>query len=279
MRAIYGFFGSIRYQRPPQLEPGEAKERFVLIQPPKQDLFSGVFSPETVKPAPVGAVWFPAPATRASRRVVLQFIGGALVLGWDVDVIGQRAADIMRRHLKVTNTLVAQYRLAGPKTRFPAATQDVLTVYHYALSLVTSSKDIFLSGDSAGANIVLALLRYLESSQAQLPLPGGATLWSPWVRVAADSAQEYRSLPNSQKDLLVDYLLDWGANAYLPGGDLQREAEPYISPLHHPFRTETPLFIQAGADEAYYDTIKSFADEMSGIESNCHTARSVWTPE
>ncbi|KAI1778119.1 hypothetical protein F4818DRAFT_456094 [Hypoxylon cercidicola] len=236
MRAIYQTFTATRFQRAPQLEPGLTKERFAVIEPPSQDVFSGLFSPAGVKPASVRTVWFPAPAEREPRRLVLHFIGGALVLGWDIDTEGRRPAYIMTRHLKATHTLVGQCRLLRP------------------LKISLSS------GTRQGGNLVLALLRYLESSQTQFPLPGGATLWSPWIRVTADAGQEYCNILDSKKDLLDGILLDWGANAYLPEGCLLREAEPYISPLHHPFRTETPKFIQAAANEAFHNSIKSFAD-------------------
>lgn len=92
-------------------------------------------------------------------------------------------------------------------------------------------------------------------------------LWSPWVKVTPDAGQEYHRFAASRVDLLFSPLLDWGANAYIPR-DVMHEAAPFISPLHHPFQTRTPLFIQARASEAFYPLIRSFAEELSAVESN-----------
>ncbi|KAI1080986.1 alpha/beta-hydrolase [Whalleya microplaca] len=263
---------AIRYQRAPQLTPGKAKERFALIEPPV-DLFSGILTSPTVKPAPVGVLWHPIrvqpdATDLEGKKVVLVLAGGAFVLGWDPEEAGRHIADMMSRHFKATNTLYVQYRLATPENRFPAALQDTLTAYSYVLGLGVAPKDVFLSGDSSGGNLVIALLRYLETPQAKLPRPGGAMVWSPWVKITSDAGREYDHSEGSRVDLLFGPLLDWGANVYKPQGHLSHEVEPFISPLNHPFRIRTPLFIQSGASEALYPLIRDFAEEMSAVEGN-----------
>ncbi|KAL7624097.1 hypothetical protein AAE478_005654 [Parahypoxylon ruwenzoriense] len=268
MRAFLQALTDTRHQRRPQLEPLGAGERFVLMEPPEARLFSGISSSETVEPTPVGGMWFPAPPQREAQRVVLHFPGGGFVLGWDPNDAGPGVADLVARRFGATNTMYVQYRLASSKTPFPAAFQDALTAYHYVLSLGISPNSIILSGDSAGGNLVLALLRYLEASHVEFPLPGGVMVWSPWVDVTPGAGQEYDRLSNAQGDLLVSSLLEWGVNAYRPLGDITPEVESYISPLHHPFRAKTPLFIQAGSGEAFYEPVKSFAEEMAGERDN-----------
>lgn len=86
-RVYFRVVTAIRYQRAPQLTPGKSKDRFSLLEPPK-DIFSGVLASPTVKPAPVGVVWHPArihpgATDLASKKVVLVLVGGAFVLGWD----------------------------------------------------------------------------------------------------------------------------------------------------------------------------------------------------
>lgn len=272
-RVIFQLFTDIHYQRPRQLEPGKAKGRFAVMEPPNDNLFTGVLAPVAMKPEPVPGIWFPAPVKRdavvpRNRRVVLQFVGGAFVVALDPNSTGKDIASLMGRHLKATNTFIAQYRLATPKTRFPAAVQDALTVYSHVLRLGVSPEDIILSGDSAGGNLILALLRYIEMSQTELPCPGGAILWSPWVQVTADAGKEYEESPEARKDFLIGDFLDWGANSYMPDGSLLKEAEPFISPMHHPFGTDTPLFIHTGGQEVFSSSIKSFADEMSAVKGN-----------
>lgn len=44
--------------------------------------------------------------------------------------------------------------------------------------------------------------------------------------------------------------------------------EAYVSQIHHPFQTSVPLFVWAGAAEAFCADIGTFADEMSSIHGN-----------
>ncbi|OTA80968.1 hypothetical protein M434DRAFT_17512 [Hypoxylon sp. CO27-5] len=268
IRGIFQVVTDIRYQRRPQLKPAKDSGRFVLIEPPEARLFSGPLSSNTVKPTPVGGMWFPTPPQREAERVVIQFPGGAFVLGWDPNGVGKRTADFMACHFKATHTLYVQYRLASSESPFPAALQDALTAYHHVLSLGVSPKNIIFAGDSAGSNLSIALLRYLESSHGDLPLPGGVMAWCPWVDLTLDTALNHNHLPNAKGDLLIPSCLEWGVNAYRPSGEVTSEMESYISPLHHPFEAKTPLFIQGGSGEAFYPLIKSFAEEMAGVKGN-----------
>ncbi|KAI1370594.1 Alpha/Beta hydrolase protein, partial [Hypoxylon crocopeplum] len=183
LRAYFRYLAVIRFQRPPQLKPGRSGERFVLIDPPDLGLFQGALAPTTTKPTPVGAVWHPAPVERNSpepnRKVVLFAAGGALVLGWDPEETVCTVSEVLTRNFAATNVLYIQYRLASPESPFPAAVQDLLTGYQYVLSLGVSPKDIILIGDSAGANVILAFLRYLQSARTTLPHPGGTVIFSP----------------------------------------------------------------------------------------------------
>ena len=52
----------------------------------------------------------------------------------------------------------------------------------------------------------------------------------------------------------------WGAREYIP---TQTDAtSPYISPLHHPFSTETSLWVCVGGLEVLRDDGVMFADSM-----------------
>lgn len=176
----------------------------------------------------------------------------------------------MAGQMRAARTVWAQYRLArSPESRFPAALQDVVTFYHHVLSLGVDPSNVVLSGDSAGGNLVFALLRYLESTPTPpLPLPGGAVIHSPWVHVTAHAGRDFEQSRNSRSDLIVGPLLQWGASSYLPPGEVLDDVAPYVSPLHHPFKLSTPLFVCAGEAEGFHDDIKCFADEMAAVEGN-----------
>ncbi|KAI5118201.1 hypothetical protein M0805_005555 [Coniferiporia weirii] len=99
-----------------------------------------------------------------------------------------------------------EYRLAAPNANpFPAQLLDALAGYLYLVHTVGfSPAQIVLVGDSAGANLALALTRYLVSHSASKveagagagaglpPPPGALILLSPWVDLGATHV-----LPNS----------------------------------------------------------------------------------
>ncbi|KAI0977019.1 Alpha/Beta hydrolase protein [Xylaria arbuscula] len=270
LRAVFEYSTATRYQRLPQSISGKSQPRFVLIGPPDPQLFFGIFNPTSVRPTSVGAVWHPAPVSKDHpvsevRKVAIVVPGGAFVLGWDPEETGRAMLNVLSKHLGTTNTLYVQYRLAGPEARFPAAVQDLLTVYHYVLNLGIQPENISLVGDSAGGNLVLALLRFLGTAQTPIPTPGRALCFSPWVDVTLESGLKYEQSAASRTDLLDGSLPTWGASAYIPDGELTEQTSAFISPLNHPFATKTLLFIATGGMEGLLDSICKFAEQKSGI--------------
>ncbi|KAG8161095.1 hypothetical protein KVR01_009359 [Diaporthe batatas] len=258
-------------------DPKTAKERFVEIDPPPQELFSGAIAATgIVKPAPVKGVWLPRVPPKHSaelkkEKVVLHFPGGAFVVTFGHEFSGRPAAEIFTKHLKASLVLWAHYRLSeNDETRFPGAVQDAVTFYRHVISLGFEPENIIISGDSAGGNVALALLRYLEASKLpELPLPGGFIVFSPWVSVTTRAAAHYASCENQDSDILNGAFLQWGAESYLPSMErLPAEVEAYVSPIHHPFQTSVPVFIWAGAAEAFCADIKTFAKEMADTPGN-----------
>lgn len=257
-------------------DPEEAKERFVQIEPPPTDFFSGVLAPTgPVKPAPVKGVWLPSPPENSAElkkeKVILHFPGGAFVVTFGHEFSGRPVTEIFTQHLKATRVLWSHYRLAeSEETRFPGAVQDALTFYRFVLSLGYEPENIILSGDSAGGNVALAFLRYLEASKfPDLPPPGAVIVFSPWVSVTASAGADFEQCDHHKSDILNGSFLQWGADSYLPSGGLvPADMQPYISPIHHPFRTSVPVFIWAGAAEAFCSDIRAFAGEMVGTQGN-----------
>ncbi|KAI1812334.1 Alpha/Beta hydrolase protein [Poronia punctata] len=252
----------------------KAGERHALASPAKAELYSGILVSDVAKPAAVGGLWYPAPPSETSpddiagEKIALHFPGGAFVLAYGSEMYGKPVSDAMSKYLKVARTFFAQYRpSADDATRFPAALQDVVTFYNYILSLGYKPQNIILSGDSAAGNLIVALLRHLEG-QTDLPLPSAAILWSPWVHVTRQAGADYSACKNAAVDCLTSDILQWGAENYYPKHSPTAEEQAYISPLHHPFRTSVPLFVQGGTTEAIYDTIEEFAREMAGVEGN-----------
>lgn len=256
----------------------KAKDRYSLVQPADSKVYTGIVTPGAAQPAAVGGLWYPAPPPPpgeggvGDEKVVLHLPGGAFVLAFGQEMYGRDVSTAISQYLGVTRTFFAQYRPAtDDATRFPAAIQDAVTFYSYILSLGYKPQNITLSGDSAAGNLVIALLRHLEEEEGEasnLPLPAGAMVWSPWVHVTPQAGADYEACPNADSDCLVAPLLQWGVEAYFPKHEPTAEELAYISPLHHPFRTRVPLFIQGGTTEALFDTIEEFAKEMADVDGN-----------
>ncbi|KAI0179758.1 Alpha/Beta hydrolase protein [Hypoxylon sp. FL1284] len=270
-RVFFNFTTNIRSRGFALEELAHKDERVVIVKPPDKRFFSGFLADNTVQPAAVPTIWCPKPFQPAedarNQKVILHYPGGAFIFAFNPIQFYQNMQDAVS-HMGAAKMCWAQYRLASsPSTRFPASIQDAVTYYHHLLHLGVSPRNIILSGESAGGNVVIALMRYLES-QTELPLPAGAMLWSPWVDVNANSGHEWTRNENAKRDFLPSSMIQWGVDDYLPDGQIQRETMPYISPLHHPFKTKIPLFVQAGAVEGLLPSIKSFAREMAEVEGN-----------
>ncbi|KAF3009077.1 hypothetical protein E8E14_008151 [Neopestalotiopsis sp. 37M] len=274
LRAYFRYLAKIRFQQPPQLSPTpKSQGRFILISPPEPSLIRGVLSnpPATTRPAPVGAVWHPAPVEQGSsdpkRKVIIYAGGGALVTGYDPEQNAESVSAVTAEHFGSTNVLYMQYRLASEQNPFPAAVQDLFTIYQHVLDLGVSPAEMVVMGDSAGANIVLGLLRYLV--EEGLPQPGGAVVFSPWVEVTAEAVQKYSRSHHVRYDILDVPLLEWGVESIRPREkSLSDQEVAYVSPLNHPFRIETPLFIDSGSLEGFYESISTFAKQMADVRGN-----------
>jgi acetyl esterase/lipase len=173
---------------------------------------------------------------------------------------------VLAKHLQGP-VLQVQYRLAvdmsvGFRACFPAALQDGLTAYSYVINeLGVPPGNVVLSGESAGANLVIAMLRYLSSDDGKgtLPLPRAGLLWSPWVNLVPNqlTLDEHQ---NGRSDYMKGSILEWGASLFTPHGFDRRN--PYISPLGNEFKSPVPLFVHSGTAEVLHDEHVSFAKAM-----------------
>ncbi|KAI1300032.1 Alpha/Beta hydrolase protein [Xylaria venustula] len=276
-RGLFAYYAQIRSNGMSSLLSDHAKagHRYALAKPAEIDLYSGVLAPGEATPAPVGGLWYPAPLLAnssdvKSAKVVLHFPGGGFVRAYGQESWGKSVSSAILDFSTANYVFFAQYRQSTDNsTRFPAALQDVLTFYIYLLRLGVNAKKIIVSGDSAGGNLAIGLLRYLEASaSSRTPLPRGVMLWSPWVHVTRQAGADFKSNKTSTNDCIVASFLQWGADAYFPERELTAEESAYISPLHHPFHTKVPVFIHAGTAEGFYDTIKKFTTQMRQMDGN-----------
>lgn len=214
----------------------------------------------------IGGVWYPVPYSQDAahgKDIILHLHGGAYVL------LGSREQDCgfgsrnMSREFNDALVFCPQYRLStSENSYFPAALQDAVTAYRYLLdTLKVPASKIILSGDSAGGNLALALLRYIQETAA-LPLPKAAMLWSPWVNLS--DATDVDQSKNRDTDFLIPELTTWGVKALTNSYEIP-VSSPYISPLQAPFQAEIPLWVTVGAMEVLHESVNLFVDAMEEV--------------
>lgn len=291
------------------LKPGREKNRFTIAQPAPRQLYTGPLAADSeIHPVPVGLTWTKTPIITsggAGRQdllptdttVVLHFHGGAFVIGDGRDHdTGFLAATLVKQFglarggalpPPTTYVVTPQYRLCcRPGSHFPAALQDAVTSYfHLVHDLGIPARQIVISGDSAGGNMALGLLRYIiehghqqqqpselkpssdstkispyaditlssddnKDHRTPLPLPGAVLLWSPWTDLsAAQDPNAIYASPQYKTDYLSGAFGAWGARAYTAFGRIEARSSPYLSPLHFPFASPVPVWIHAGGAE------------------------------
>ncbi|KAL2799255.1 Alpha/Beta hydrolase protein [Aspergillus keveii] len=278
----FKFATAVEFRTPKSLNPGAEADRFVLIDPDKVVDITSSPSPYTgplttnpaIKPAKVAAFWYESPPPTDGTPpplVVLHFHAGAYVLGGARTAMEAGWGPLALSKKLTCPVLMPEYRLSNKSDRstsFPAALQDAVTAYTYLLhTLNIPARNIILSGDSAGGNLVVALLRYITESgeQTLLPNPRAALLWSPWADLTTP-AGEIDAHRNVHSDFLFGGLRDWGVESYTPDGwDISSPYHSNISPAGHEFRTSVPIFIQTSKQEILYDSHVALARGMQDV--------------
>ena len=129
---------------------------------------------------------------------------------------------------------------------------------------IHSPKNIVVSGDSAGGNLTIALLRYISEygSEINLPTPSAAVLWSPWIDPSDISGSYVHDNINYKTDYLSPTFTHWGTHAYagLPG--VQTLSQPYISQKNKPFKCDVPTWVNVGGSEILYFDVVEWAQKM-----------------
>jgi acetyl esterase/lipase len=274
--ALLSTMSRIEVITPPDLTPGAEQARFTTIHPARADRYQGVtMSNFEIRPETIGGTWYPNRPTNANAAgdVVLHLHGGAYVVGSGRTDDAGFAAKTMIANSTAAHVFCPQYRLASnPGGKFPAALQDAITSYLYLVdTLRISPKRIVVSGDSAGGNLVLALLRYMhDNPEAGLPQPGCAWLWSPWTNPEGALTPGYLAdNPRLPTDYMGEGFAAWGARCMKPlEGSGVTMAHPSICFLGTAFQTPTPLFISTGECELLFAENVKLYEEFKAVPGN-----------
>lgn len=149
--------------------------------------------------------------------------------------------------------LSTSYRLA-PEHPFPAAIDDVHTVYRWMLGQGADAARLMVGGISAGGGLTLALLLKLKDGGEALP--AGAVPMSAWTDMT-QSAETYRSKADEDPAISKAYL-DRMSGYYLNGTDPKT---PLASPLFGDLSGLPPLLVQVGTAETLLDDSRVFAEK------------------
>ena len=158
-----------------------------------------------------------------STGIVVFFHGG----GW---VTGDRIShDSLVRRLAIASgadVLSVDYRLA-PEHRFPAAVDDAIAAWRYAVNSAprwgVSPSRIALAGDSAGGNLSAVVAQQVRGEEVtprlQLLIYPGTD-----CTTRSESRREFAS-----GFYLTDERIDWFLDHYVP--DIEMRSDPRVSPL------------------------------------------------
>lgn len=157
--------------------------------------------------------------------------------------------------------LLPDYRLA-PEHRYPAALDDCVKAYRFALAQCADPKRIVLAGDSAGGTLVLAALLRLKASA--LPLPACAVAISPLT----DFTLSGRSMVDNEG---IDPMFRLRVIAAMRTlyADAVQFTDPFVSPLFGAFHGLPPLLLQVGSTEMLRDDALRFAAraQQAGVDA------------
>ncbi len=250
------------------LVPGSSFEDLPLAQARAQiDHEAAVFGGPPVPMHEVREVLIPAEhgdlAARLYRadardadRLIVYFHGG----GWVVGSLesADSACRFLARHSGVS-VLAVDYRLA-PEHRFPAATEDALTAFRFAVEqadLWGHDPDLIaVGGDSAGGNLAAVLCQDLRTSDEVRP--AFQLLFFP-VTDLSTKRRSYQLFADGF--FLTEKQMDWYRDHYL--GD-HPATDPRVSPLLGQDLTGLPpAYVAVSGFDVLRDEGEAYARRMS----------------
>ena len=192
--------------------------------------------------------WSMVPGTDPSR-VLMFFHGGGYCSG---SIRSHRRMATEAARAAGVRTLAVAFRLA-PEHPFPAARDDALTAWHWLRRQGIDAAHIAVGGDSAGANLSVALINQLRADSEELP--ACAWLVSPWTDLTMSGST--MTTKDAVDPLMHKGYLEELANAYVPAG--MESNDPRISVLYAELHGLPPALIQVGSEETLLDDASRFA--------------------
>lgn len=201
--------------------------------------------------------------------VILYIHGGGFRSGCAAMV---RPAAAHLAHGTRARVVLPEYRLA-PERPYPAALDDCIDAYTRLASLAPGAQ-VVVAGESAGANLAMAVL--LRSAAEGLPAPLAGVLYSGVFDLREERFRSGSWIDNDATDLALhlelgqvmknDYLADHPADD--PADD------PLVSPVAADLAGLPPLFIQVSSAERLLDDSLRLVDRAA--RAGVHVEMEVW---
>ena len=154
-----------------------------------------------------------------ARRLVIYYHAGGFVFG---SLDSHRSLCSYLAQFSGASVLNVAYRLA-PEHPAPAAHEDALAAYRWALAQGYTAAAIALAGDSAGGN--LALSTAVRARDQGLPLPAAVVALSPALDLAGEGASHH----TVDDPFITRELMGFFNAMYVPGGDVR---SPTVTPFY-----------------------------------------------
>jgi acetyl esterase/lipase len=178
----------------------------------------------------------------SADNLVIYFHGGGFALG---SLSGYRHFASELGRAAEARVLAVDYRLA-PEHVYPAAIDDGIAAYRFALKQGISPARIAVMGDSAGASIALGSV--LAAHAADLPAPACAVCVSPWIDLTVTGAS--MTSKASEDPFVTREGAIGSAQMYLNGADPRAS---FAAPLHADLSFIRSMLIQVGSAETLLD--------------------------
>lgn len=193
---------------------------------------------------------------KPTRGMLLYLHGGGNVVGSARGFSGLASAIA-----KCAGTSVAlvDFRLA-PESPFPAAINDAIDAYKWALSQVGNSNQLVVAGDSAGAALALSVV--MNARDNGLYLPAALLLLSPWLDYTLTSSSLHEKA--SEDHFLSLAQLSQLAGLYLQGTPAEH---PLASPLLGDLSNLPPILVQVGTTEVLMDDSLTLAKKAGAAHT------------
>lgn len=194
-------------------------------------------------------------AGTSSRGLIVFFHGGGFVLGSRAAYDGP--VRLLARHTGM-DILSVEYGLA-PENQFPAAHDDAITAWEYAVAHAADwgvpSGRIVVAGDSAGANLAAVLAQALRGSRHE---PALQVLMYPVTDLASTrpSNQEFADSP-----ALTAKQIAWFTDQYLPPS--VERADPRVSPLFADLAGVAPALVTVAGFDPLRDDGLAYAAKLA----------------